>query len=189
MKKNLIVILIAGIVLFCGVRYYVFDKQLYYYGENTFPHNIHLPFGFKTDYWGTDLGFKGFVLLDTLEFVSIANDTWRDSLLIDSVIAYGFRDNFLTAIVTDRNKQKYAIVFSTSSLHYDVYPYIGSKHQLQLDNLTWVDVSNQALIQEIKNRRANYSSLIGLILLISGFYIMIKSLYKRIKRGIDNNSN
>jgi hypothetical protein len=150
------------------------DSQLYYYGENSFSHDIHLPFGFKTDYGGSDLGFTGFMLLDTLEFVSIAKGTWRNFLLIDSVIKYGYRDHCLAAIVTDSIKQIYYIVYSFSSLHYQIYLDSDYIPHFQADNLTWIDVSDKELIQQLKNRRANYPIFFILSLIVLGFYLIVK---------------
>ena len=159
-------------VFFLGIIFFrdkmlAVDSQLFYYGRNTYKHDLSLPFGMIPEYRGYDMGKPGFVLLDKYEICGRAYKI-KPGMVIDSFLSYGFKDNLLISLVKATDKQKYYVIFR-KILNNDIRPYQGAECITEIqsyesvnlsakyNDLTWIDVTDINAIKLLQEERAGYS--------------------------------
>ena len=103
------------------------------------------------------------------------------TLLIEKVIKYGYKGEYLVALVTDKNKAKYCVVFSKNVKNVNdfiVNVYVENKYQYTKMN-KWVNIDgNDDFIQRLALYR-NYSMLLLIVLFILVIYYVTKSFKSR----------
>jgi hypothetical protein len=161
--------LIFGLILMLLSILYFVDKELYYFGRNSFDIYGLLPLKIKPAYWGFDQGNLGFVLLDNYEITLIANGSKYNNsdIVIKEILKYGFNKNELTALIEDDNSKKFYVkceknnkVKSKRDLEISVF---SIDKKLEFENYLWIDIKTNVNFAKNKELTRNYLLLVFLI--------------------------
>ena len=162
------------------------DGELFYYGRAELKHSSFLPFEMKPEYWGYNKGMRGFVLLDDYEMSYIGNGVVyrvKPDMEIDSVLSYGYNDHLLVGLVKATDQEKYYIL-CTGSSPYDtkVLSFENEDLSKEFDDLKWINVRDNELINSKKEERATYFVLGIFFFLLLIIYVVGPILHLKIKK-------
>jgi len=187
MKRKIIlivpIIVLLSLTVFFWIKTLSVDRQLFYYGQNHYKHNISLPFEMKPEYWGYDRGKLGFVLLDGDGIVARVYAIKPD-IIVDSFLSYGFSDKLLVALIKATNQQKYYVIYKDARVVKILSDEDGCIDLSQeFKDLQWIDVTDKNAIKLKQNERNTYFVLGVFSFLLLIIYISVMSFlwYKKKK--------
>lgn len=101
------------LTLTLAIVYFTLDRQLSYYGKSDLDIYNILPQKINPEFWGYDIGYRGFVLEDAHGFAVVAKENKFEvdnkTFEVNEVLRYGFDSSKVIAVVNDTKDKKYFI--------------------------------------------------------------------------------